>query len=93
MTERKRNLIETILKVYVQSVFFRDLTDSERREKLEHASDILYKGVHYKNGWFFEYKGYKTFLGDRYDNILPVVFTSVVLTLEAVVSKEKEGTL
>ena len=33
MTERKRNLIETILKEYVQSVFFRDLTDSERREK------------------------------------------------------------
>ena len=93
MTERKRNLIETILKEYVQSVFFRGLSDNERQENVEHAFDILYKGIHYKKGWFFEYKGYKTYLGDRYDNILPVVFTSVVLTLEAVVSKEKEGTL
>ena len=91
MTERKRNLIEAILKEYTQSVFFRGLSDNERRGKVEHAFDILYKGVHYKKGWFFEYKGYKTFLGDRYDNILPVVFTSVVLTLEAIIEKESEG--
>lgn len=32
MTERKRNLIEAILKEYVQSVFFRGLSDNERRE-------------------------------------------------------------
>ena len=91
MTERKRNLIEAILKEYVQSVFFRDLTDSERREKVEHAFDILYKGVHYKKGWFFEYKGYKTFLGDRYDDIIPAVFTTMVLTLEAIIEKESKG--
>ena len=91
MTERKRKIVETILKKYVQSVFFRELTDNERRGKVEHAFDILYKGIHYKNGWFFEYKGYKTFLGERYDNILPVVFTSVVLTLEAIIEKESEG--
>ena len=91
MTERKRNLVETILKKYVQSVFFRDLTDSERREKVEHAFDILYKGIHYKKGWFFEYKGYERSLGSRYDDIIPVVFTSMVLTLEAIIEKESEG--
>ena len=91
MTERKRNLIEAILKEYVQSVFFRGLSDNERREKEEHAFDILYKGIHYKKGWFFEYKGYERFLGSRYDDIIPVVFTSMVLTLEAIVEKESEG--
>ena len=93
MTERKRNLIENILLEYVQSVFFRELSDEERRENVEHAFDILYKGIHYKKGWFFEYKGYERFLGSRYDDIIPVVFTSMVLTLEAIIDKEKEGTL
>ena len=91
MTERKRNLIEAILKEYVQSVFFRGLSDNERREKVEHAFDILYKGIHYKKGWFFEYKGYERFLGSRYDDIIPAVFTSMELTLEAIVEKESEG--
>ena len=91
MTERKRNLIENILLEYVQSVFFRELSDKERREKVEHAFNILYKGIHYKKGWFFEYKGYERFLGSRYDDIIPIVFTSMVLTLEAIVEKESEG--
>ena len=93
MTERKRNLIENILLEYVQSVFFRELSDKEKREKVEHAFNILYKGIHYKKGWFFEYKGYKVYLGDRYDDVLPSTFTSAILNLEAIIDKEKEGTL